>query len=72
MSDSPFKMTGHTLPGPNQASPLKETFTKTDKQKYLIKNYDKHKDDANYRKALDKAFNSKGVSFKKGKVYIPQ
>jgi hypothetical protein len=24
MSDSPFKMKGHTLPGPNQASPLRD------------------------------------------------
>jgi len=29
MSGTPFKMKGHTLPGPNQASPVKQTEQRT-------------------------------------------
>jgi len=35
MSKSPFKMKGHTLPGPNQASPLKNVTAKNKKEKVI-------------------------------------
>jgi|10_taG_2_1085330.scaffolds.fasta_scaffold24126_3 hypothetical protein len=32
MSGTPFKMTGHTLPGPNQASPMKDKLSRKKKK----------------------------------------
>ena len=75
MSDSPFKMTGHTLPGPNQ-SPLKKVddkgvWIKTKHQKKLIRHYDENKGDAEYQKALTSAFGGKTTyDSKSGKVFI--
>ena len=33
MSGAPFKMTGHSLPGPNQASPMKDKRSRLEKRK---------------------------------------
>ena len=75
MSDSPFKMTGHTLPGPNQ-SPLSKVddagkWIKTKHQKKLIRHYDEHKDDPSFQKALTSAFGGATTyDSKTGKVLI--
>jgi len=66
MAYSPFKMKGHTLPGikQNPSSPLNKVdeagkWIKTKHQKKLIKNYDEHKSDPSYQKALTGAFGGK-------------
>ena len=58
----PFKMKGHSLPGPNQASPAKAKPPMTDEQKQKARYVElskENEDKPGFKEARDKAFGGK-------------
>jgi len=73
MSESPFKMNGFSGFGNSPLNKVNEAgkWIKTKHQKKLIKNYDEHKDDPSFQKALTSAFGGATTyDSKTGKVLI--